>query len=284
MVNRRAFFEIFFYNRENRSREMMEAAEGVWRAYMKKYGLGLDASNSIEPTYDEVREITILANAAIEMVEKQMAEAAAEEAKRKKLQKEAWDLGIYPPADMAVAELEAMVMKAMNPQPEEVEEAPVEEPAAEAPEEIVEETVEEAVEEVAEEAEEAEEVQEPVVEEAPVKAVVEAPVKEIPVKAVEKKVVKTVPVMAAPIVQTDALSLWITELTAWCQNKGMQCITTVDEGDAYLHVYFPHKKDVYTVGKWCFASDMGGAALAAEMTQLFAYCEGFADCFAKLMK
>ena len=40
MVNRRAFFEIFFYNRENRSREMMEAAEGVWRAYMKKYGLG----------------------------------------------------------------------------------------------------------------------------------------------------------------------------------------------------------------------------------------------------
>ena len=38
MVNRRAFFEIFFYNRDNRSREMMEAAEGVWRAYMKKYG------------------------------------------------------------------------------------------------------------------------------------------------------------------------------------------------------------------------------------------------------
>jgi hypothetical protein len=29
---------------------------------------------------------------------------------------------------------------------------------------------------------------------------------------------------------------------------------------------------------------MGGADLAAEMTQIFAYCEVFADCFAKLMK
>ena len=77
MVNRRAFFEIFFYNRENRSREMMEAAEGVWRAYMKKYGLGLDAGNDGQPTYDEVREITYLANAAIEAVEKQIAEATA---------------------------------------------------------------------------------------------------------------------------------------------------------------------------------------------------------------
>ena len=36
MVNRRAFFEIFFYNKAERSRELMEAAEGVWRAYMKK--------------------------------------------------------------------------------------------------------------------------------------------------------------------------------------------------------------------------------------------------------
>ena len=87
-----------------------------------------------------------------------------------------------------------------------------------------------------------------------------------------------------PVGQVDAMSLWVTELTAWCQSKGMQCITTADEGDVYLHVYFPHKKDVFTVGKWCFASDMGGAALAAEMTKLFAYCEGFADCFAKLMK
>ena len=272
MVNRRAFFEIFFYNRPERTREMMEAAEGVWSAYMKKYGLGLDASNSIEPTYDEVKEITILANAALEMVEKQMAEAAAEEEKRKKLQKEAWDPGIYPPADMAVAELEAMVLKAMNPEPEVVEEEVVEEPVAEPVAEVVEETIEE--------------VQEPVVEETPV-AVVEAPVKEIPVKAAEKKPVKTVPVTAAPMApvgQVDAMSLWVTELTAWCQGKGMQCITTADEGDVYLHVYFPHKKDVFTVGKWCFASDMGGAALAAEMTKLFAYCEGFADCFEKLAK
>ena len=90
--------------------------------------------------------------------------------------------------------------------------------------------------------------------------------------------------MAAPIAKTDALSLWVVELTSWCQSKGMQCITTADEGDVYLHVYFPHKKDVYTVGKWCFKSNVGGAALAAEMTELFAYCEGFADCFEKLMK
>ena len=272
MVNRRAFFEIFFYNRPERTREMMEAAEGVWSAYMKKYGLGLDASNSIEPTYDEVKEITILANAALEMVEKQMAEAAAEEEKRKKLQKEAWDLGIYPPADLAVAELEAMVLKAMNPEPEVVEEEPVEEPVAEPVAEVVEETIEE--------------VQEPVVEATPV-AVVEAPVKEIPVKAVEKKPVKAVPVTAAPIAPVgnmDAMSLWIAELTSWCQGKGMQCITTADDGEVYLHVYFPHKKDVFTVGKWCFRADMGGAALAAEMTKLFAYCEGFADCFDKLVK
>ena len=274
MVNRRAFFEIFFYNRPERTKEMMEAAEGVWRAYMKKYGLGLDASNAVEPTYDEVKEITILANAALELVEKQMAEAAAEEEKRKKLQKEAWDLGIYPPADMAVAELEAMVLKAMNPEPEVVEEEVVEEPVTEVVEEVVEETIEEVVEAV----------QEPVVEETPVQTVVEVPV---PVKTVEKKPVKTAPVAAAPIAsvgQVDAMSLWVTELTAWCQSKGMQCITTADEGDVYLHVYFPHKKDVFTVGKWCFASDMGGAALAAEMTKLFAYCEGFADCFEKLAK
>ena len=108
MVNRRAFFEIFFYNRENRSREMMEAAESVWRAYMKKYGLGLDAGSDGQPTYDEVREITYLANAAIEAVEKQIAEAEAEEARRKKLQREAWDLGIFAPDTTGVAELEAM--------------------------------------------------------------------------------------------------------------------------------------------------------------------------------
>ena len=178
MVNRRAFFEIFFYNRTERSREMMEAAEEVWRAYMKKYGLGLDASNAVEPTYEEVREITILANAAIEMVEKQMAEAEAEEAKRKKLQKEAWDLGIYPPADMAVAELEAMVLKAMNPQPEEVEEEPVAEVPAE--------EVAEAVEEPAAQAE-AEAAEDPATAEP---EVVAAPVVESPVQVIaeEKKI------------------------------------------------------------------------------------------------
>ena len=111
--------------------------------------------------------------------------------------------------------------------------------------------------------------------------VVEAPVRVIPE---EKKIIKTVPVMAAPIAKTDALSLWVVELTSWCQSKGMQCITTADEGDVYLHVYFPHKKDVYTVGKWCFKADVSGAVLAAEMTKLFAYCEGFADCFEKLVK
>ena len=274
MVNRRAFFEIFFYNRENRSREMMEAAEGVWRAYMKKYGLGLDAGTDGQPTYEEVREISYLASAAIEAVEKQMAEAEAEEAKRKKLQKEAWDLGIYPPADMAVAELESMVMKAMNPQPEEVEEEPVAEVPAEEVAEAVEEPAAEVEAEVAEEPAQAE----PEVAAAPV---VEAPVRVIPE---EKKIVKTVPVMAAPIAKTDALSLWVVELTSWCQSKGMQCITTADEGDVYLHVYFPHKKDVYTVGKWCFKADVSGAVLAAEMTKLFAYCEGFADCFDKLVK
>ena len=279
MVNRRAFFEIFFYNRENRSREMMEAAEGVWRAYMKKYGLGLDAGSDGQPTYDEVKEITYLANAAIEMVEKQMAEAAAEEEKRKKLQKEAWDLGIFVPVDTAIAELERLVLKAMNPQVEE----PVEEDLEEAAEEPVEEAQEEAAEEIMEEVteEEPEEVSEPVVEEIPVEAVVAEPVREIPV---EKKVVQVTQAPVAPVGKVDALSLWVAELTQWCQSKGMQCITTKDEGDVYLHVFFPHKKDVYTVGKWCFKANVGGAELAAEMTQLFAYCQGYADCFDKLMK
>ena len=128
------------------------------------------------------------------------------------------------------------------------------------------------------------------VEEIAVYAPVAEPVQEIPV---EKKVVKVVqapvtPVAAAapaaPAGKVDALSLWVAELTQWCQSKGMQCITTRDEGDVYLHVYFPHKKDVYTVGKWCFKASVGGAELAAEMAQLFAYCEGFAACFERLMK
>ena len=275
MVNRRAFFEIFFYNRETRSREMMEAAEGVWRAYMKKYGLGLDAGNDGQPTYDEVREITYLANAAIEAVEKQMAAAEAEEARRKKIQKEAWDLGIFAPVDTATDELEAMVMRAMNKQAEPEEEETPEEPAepvqeaepeaAEAAEEApVEETVEEAAEEIPEE---------------PVEAVVETVVKAEPVPVVQVPV--RAAIQAAP---SSDVSLWVQQLTCWCQSKGMQCIQSMDDGDCYLHVFMPHKKEVHTVGKWCFKKDTGLSELAAEITKLYAYCEGFADCFAQLTK
>ena len=271
MVNRRAFFEIFFYNRPERTREMMEAAEGVWRAYMKKYGLGLDAGTDGQPTYEEVKEISYLASAAIEAVEKQMAEAAAEEAKRKKLQKEAWDLGIYPPADMAVAELEKMVLKAMNPEPEEPEEEAVEATVEETAEETATEAAEEVIEEVAE----------PVMEEIVAEAVVAEPAAKIPE---EKKTVVTVHAPVAPAGKMDALTLWVEGLTQWCNGKGMQCITTIDEGDCYLHVYFPYKKDVYTVGKWCFKANTNGAELAAEMTKLFAYCTGYADCFEQLMR
>lgn len=275
MVNRRAFFEIFFYNRENRSREMMEAAEGVWRAYMKKYGLGLDAGNDGQPTYDEVREITYLANAAIEAVEKQMAEAEAEEARRKKIQKEAWDLGIFVPVDTATDELEAMVMRAMNKQAEpEEEEAPAEpaEPVQEAEPEAAEVSEEAPVEEPVEEA--AEEIPE-----APVVAVVETAVKAEPVPVVQVPV--RAAIQAAP---SSDVSLWVQQLTCWCQSKGMQCIQSMDDGDCYLHVFMPHKKEVHTVGKWCFKKDTGLSELAAEITKLYAYCEGFADCFAQLTK
>ena len=278
MVNRRAFFEIFFYNRENRSREMMEAAEGVWRAYMKKHGLGLDAGNDGQPTYDEVREITYLANAAIEAVEKQMAEAAAEEEKRKKLQKEAWDLGIFVPVDTATAELESLVLKAMNKQeePEEVEETPeevVEEPLEEAAEEVPAEPV---VEVPAEEPEEIPEAAEPVVEEVPLQA-----------PQVAEKVVTEVRLPKQPAPKATAagdLGLWVEHTIHWCQNRGMTCIQTMDGGDCYLHVYMPHKKEVHPVGTWCFQENTGGAVLAAEMTRLYSYCEGYADCFEKLMK
>ena len=270
MVNRRAFFEIFFYNRENRSREMMEAAESVWRAYMKKYGLGLDAGSDGQPTYDEVREITYLANAAIEMVEKQIAEAEAEEAKRKKLQREAWDLGIYPPADMAVAELEKMVLKAMKQQEEPEEEEPVEE--------IVEEIVEEAVEEVPEE------IIEEVVEEAPAEIVEETPVQVIPVAVPVAPVVQAPVQPVAMVAVSSDLSLWVQQLISWCQSKGMQCITTVDEGDCYIHVYMPHKKAVHPVGKWCVKANTNVADLAAEITKMYAYCEGFVNCFDKFVK
>lgn len=281
MVNRRAFFEIFFYNRENRSREMMEAAESVWRAYMKKYGLGLDAGSDGQPTYDEVREITYLANAAIEAVEKQLAEAEAEEARRKKLQREAWDLGIFAPDTTGVAELEAMVMKAMKQQEEPEEEEIIEEPAEEAVEEVAEEPAEEAVEEAEEVVEEPEE-EEP--EEVPV------PVTPVRVKAVPKvqPVVQSVVQPVAQPVHTAAINhdmdLWVEQLVRWCQSKGMQCITTMDEGDCYIHVYLPHKKQVHVVGNWCIQASANMAQLAAEITQLYAYCEGFLDCFEKLIK
>ena len=280
MVNRRAFFEIFFYNRENRSREMMEAAEGVWRAYMKKYGLGLDAGTDGQPTYDEVREITYLANAAIEMVEKQIAEAEAEEAKRKKLQKEAWDLGIFVPVDTATAELEALVLKAMNPEPEMPEEEPAEEMPEEAEEETYEEPVEEAAEEVAEEEEEP--VEEPAAEIPEPVAAKPAPVVRTEPKVVEKPL--QVPVEPVCSTACSDMDLWVQQLTRWCRSKGMQCITTDDDGDCYIHVYLPHKKDVHTVGAWCFKKNAGIAEQAAEISRLYAYCEGFIDCFAKLIK
>ena len=276
MVNRRAFFEIFFYNRENRSREMMEAAESVWRAYMKKYGLGLDAGSDGQPTYDEVREITYLANAAIEAVEKQIAEAEAEEARRKKLQREAWDLGIFAPDTTGVAELEALMMKAMKQQEEEAkaEEETAEEPVEEIAEEIVDETVEEEAEEVVEE----------VAEETPVEIVEEAPVQAVTVAAAPAPVMQ-VPVQPVAVAAMPCdLSLWVQQLVSWCNGKGMQCITTMDEGDCYIHVYMPHKKEVLSVGKWCVKANTNVADLAAEITKLYAYCEGYAACFAQLVQ
>ena len=80
------------------------------------------------------------------------------------------------------------------------------------------------------------------------------------------------------------IDLWVQQLTRWCKSKGMQCITTDDDGDCYIHVYLPHKKDVHTVGAWCFKKDAGIAEQAAEISRLYAYCEGFVDCFAKLIK
>ena len=64
----------------------------------------------------------------------------------------------------------------------------------------------------------------------------------------------------------------------------MQCITSMDDGDCYLHVYQPHKKEVLSVGAWCFKKDTGGMELAAEITKLYAYCEGFAACYEQLVK
>ena len=80
------------------------------------------------------------------------------------------------------------------------------------------------------------------------------------------------------------MDLWVEQLVRWCQSKGMQCITTMDEGDCYIHVYLPHKKQVHVVGNWCIQAGANMAQLAAEITQLYAYCEGFLDCFEKLIK
>lgn len=265
MVNRKAFFDIFFYNKENPTRELMEMAESLWRTYMTKYGLGLNAGAVVEPTYEEVREITYMANYAVEMVAKQIAEAEAAEARRKQAARDAWERNVVAAVTKTAVE------------PEEVEEETAGETPEEAAEEIAEEVTEEEIEEIAEEA--VEEVTEEAAEEAG-----EEPVREIPVEeeAAPKAQAPQKTVRRAGAVCD--ISLWVEDLICWCQSKGMQCIKTIDDGDWYLHVYFPHKKDVYSVGKWCFQEDIHGAELAAEMTKLYAYCQGFADCFEKLMK
>ena len=112
------------------------------------------------------------------------------------------------------------------------------------------------------------------------------PVAPVQVKAAPKvqPVVQSVvqPVHTAPV--NHDMDLWVEQLVRWCQSKGMQCITTMDEGDCYIHVYLPHKKQVHVVGNWCIQAGANMAQLAAEITQLYAYCEGFLDCFEKLIK
>ena len=120
----------------------------------------------------------------------------------------------------------------------------------------------------------------------------EEPVAEIPAAVpaepapVQKVVERIVQVPVEPVCSTACsdMDLWVQQLTRWCRSKGMQCITTDDDGDCYIHVYLPHKKDVHTVGAWCFKKDAGIAEQAAEISRLYAYCEGFIDCFAKLIK
>ena len=278
MVNRKIFFDIFFYNKENPSRELMEMAENLWRNYMNKYGLGLDAGVVAEPTYDEVREITIMANYATEMVAKQIAEAEAEEARRKQAARDAWERSW----EQTVVEA---VEKPAKHNAEETEEAPVEEPAEETPEENpveapeaaaepaetqpAEETAEDASAEPEEEAEE---------------AVTEVPVQQIPMAEPTAPVVQVPEKPVIPSGPSCDVNLWVEQLVRWCQSKGMQCIQSVDNGDVYLHVYLPHKKNVHTVGNWCFPKDTRLSDLAAEITKLYAYCEGFADCFARLIR
>lgn len=257
MINRKAFFEIFFYNRENPSRELLETAESVWRAYMQKYGLGLDASTNGEPTYEEVKEITYLANYAIEMMAAKEAAAAA-------------------PAPMAPVE-----------EPEEVYEEPPKEVEA-APAEPQEEPAEEILEE-----EPAEKSAEEETEETP-EEVPAAPAQEIPEKTEEETpppppaVIEKAPVPRKPAKPTAAVgsdtNLWVEQLIQWCESKGFQCICSMDGGDCYLHVYLPYKKEVLPVGKWCLKAQTNGADLAAEISKLYAYCTGYADCFAQLTR
>ena len=248
----------------------MEMAENLWRNYMNKYGLGLDAGVVAEPTYDEVREITIMANYATEMVAKQIAEAEAEEARRKQAARDAWERSW----EQTVVEA---VEKPAKHIAEETEEAPVEEPAEETPEENPVEAPEAAAEETAEDAsaepeEEAEE------------AVTEVPVQQIPMAEPTAPVVQVPEKPVIPSGPSCDVNLWVEQLVRWCQSKGMQCIQSVDNGDVYLHVYLPHKKNVHTVGNWCFPKDTRLSDLAAEITKLYAYCEGFADCFARLIR
>ena len=170
------------------------------------------------------------------------------------------EIGEYTPLTVEEAVEEAAA--------ETAEEEPVE--AAEEAEETVEEPAEEPAEETAEAAVEAE--------------VEAAPLPEIPV---EKKTVKAVQLPLEPVSIAGPscdINLWVEQLIRWCRSKGMQCITTMDDGDCYLHVYLPYKKDVHTVGAWCFKKDANPADLAAEISRLYAYCQGFADCFAKLIK
>lgn len=258
MINRKAFFEIFFYNREDPTREQLETAESVWRAYMKKYGLGLDASAVGQPTYDEVREITFLANASFEMM-------AAREA----------GIPVNPVPAPPEEEPEEVMEAPMEEIPEEPAEEAVEEVPEEAPEEIIEEAPEEIPEEVEPAAEEAEE--EAAAEEEP-------PLPEIPRE--RKAPVKLQPVeKPAPMTAPGCdVSIWVEQLIHWCETKGFQCIRSMDDGDCYLHVYLPHKKEVLPVGKWCLKKDTNGADLASEISKLYAYCTGFADCFERLTR
>lgn len=282
MINRKAFYEIFFYNKENPSRELLEMAESVWRAYMQKYGLGLDASASGEPTYEEVKEITYLANYAVEMVAAKEAAAAApaaatapeapEEPEEPEKPEEPEEPFEEPAPEAQYPETEA-------PAEEAAEKVPAE--AQEAAEEIIEETVEEPVPEE----------EEPILEtevlpqELPKEEVIrdEAPL-EIPAEMKAVRKAPTTQKTAAKAGSVGDLSLWMEQLIHWCEDKGLLCIKTIDDGDCYLHVYLPYKKEVHPVGKWCFREDTTGADLAAEITKLYAYCTGYADCFEQLIK